>query len=95
MIGKVAVDISMSLDGFVKEGGTTFTFVTNGVESALDGLGDVALERTRVVEAPTGVTHLRFRVVKYVLLALTTAVLAAAALWSSRASIQPLVLTLG
>jgi dihydrofolate reductase len=29
-----------------------------------DGLGTVALERTRVVESPTGVTHLRFRVVK-------------------------------
>jgi dihydrofolate reductase len=29
-----------------------------------DGLGDVTLERTRVVESPTGVTHLRFRVVK-------------------------------
>jgi dihydrofolate reductase len=97
-----------------KQGGTTFTFVTDGIESALeqaadaagdkdvavggganvaqqylraglldeiqlhvapvllgdgvrlfaghlaDGLG--ALERTRVVESPTGVTHLRYRV---------------------------------
>ncbi len=100
-------------DPLVKEGGTTFTFVTDGIDSALDqaqaaagdkdvsiaggantiqqfleaglldelqihlvplllgdgvrlfdGLGDVALERTRVLESPTGVTHLRFRVVK-------------------------------
>jgi dihydrofolate reductase len=99
-----------------KEGGTTFTFVTDGIESALEqaraaagekdvaigGGADVAqqylkaglldelqlhvvpvllgdgvrlfedhvadapgeLERTRVVESPTGVTHLRYRVVK-------------------------------
>jgi hypothetical protein len=30
-----------------------------------DGVGsDIELERTRVVESPGGVTHLRFRVVK-------------------------------
>ena len=28
------------------------------------GAGRIDLERTRVVEAPEGVTHLRFRVVK-------------------------------
>jgi dihydrofolate reductase len=100
-------------DTEVKEGGTTFTFVTDGIESALEqakaaagdkdvsvaggantiqqylcaGLLDelqihlvpllfgegrrlfddldndqVELKRTRVVESPTGVTHLRFRV---------------------------------
>jgi dihydrofolate reductase len=98
----------------VKEDGTTFAFVTDGIESALqqakaaagdkdvsvaggantiqqylnarlldelqihvvplllgdgrrlfDGVGsDIELERTRVVESPGGVTHLRFRVVK-------------------------------
>jgi dihydrofolate reductase len=100
----------------VKQGGTTFTFVTDGIESALEqareaaGDKDVALagggnvvqqylkaglldelqlhvapvllgggvrlfenhveaappelECTRVVESPTGVTHLRYRVVK-------------------------------
>jgi dihydrofolate reductase len=100
-------------DTEVKEGGTTFTFVTDGIESALEqakaaagdkdvsvaggantiqqylgaGLLDelqihlvpllfgegrrlfddldndqVELKRTRVVESPTGVTHLRYRV---------------------------------
>jgi dihydrofolate reductase len=96
-----------------KQGGTTFTFVTEGIEAALDqareaagdkdvqvaggaqvaqqylraGLldevhlhvapvllgggvrlfdGDTAgtLERTRVIESPSGVTHLRYRVVR-------------------------------
>jgi len=103
-------------DAVIKEGGTTFTFVTEGVESALEqaraaaGEKDVAiaggakvaqqflkaglldelqihvapillgdgvrlfdnhlsgapgeLVRTRVVESPTGVTHLRYEVVK-------------------------------
>jgi dihydrofolate reductase len=101
-------------DPVTKHGGTTFTFVTEGIEAALDqaraaaGARDVAigggadvaqqylqaglleelqlhvvpvllgdgvrlfaadragtplqLERTRVVESPTGVTHLRYRV---------------------------------
>jgi dihydrofolate reductase len=97
----------------VKQGGTTFTFVTDGIESALEqaqaaagdtdvsiaggastvqqylkaGLldelqihvvplllgdgrrlfadaGGIELERTRVVESPAGVTHIKFRVVK-------------------------------
>ncbi len=99
-----------------KQGGTTFTFVTDGIEAALeqahatagdkdvavggganvvqqylrvglldelqihlvpvllgDGVrlfenhleaGQVALKRTRVIESPTGVSHLRYRVVK-------------------------------
>ncbi|HEV8688224.1 MAG TPA: dihydrofolate reductase family protein, partial [Gaiellaceae bacterium] len=101
-------------DPLVKEGGTTFTFVTDGIESAVeqakaaagdkdvsvgggastvqqvlnaglldeiqihvvplllgdgrrlfDDIGtDIALERTRVIESPSGVTHLKFRVVK-------------------------------
>jgi dihydrofolate reductase len=100
-------------DPVPKEGGTTFTFVGNGIESALaqaseaagdkavhiGGGADVAqqylkaglldelqlhvvpvllgggvrlfgdgatgkLERTRVVESPTGVTHIRYRVSK-------------------------------
>jgi hypothetical protein len=33
-----------------KEGGTTYTFVTEGIE------------RTRVLGSPTGVTHLSYRV---------------------------------
>jgi dihydrofolate reductase len=61
-----------------KEGGTTFTFVTDGIESALEqaraAAGDGvrlfggtlsgaprALECTRVIESPTGVTHLTYR----------------------------------
>jgi len=99
-----------------KQGGTTFTFVTDGIEAALEqaraaagdkdvalggganlvqqylkaglldqlqlhvvpvllgdgvrlfgnqlGAGQVELVRTRVIESPTGVTHLRYRVVK-------------------------------
>jgi dihydrofolate reductase len=99
-----------------KQGGTTFTFVADGIEAALEqaqaaagdkdvavggganvvqqylraglldelqihvvpvllgdgvrlfenhlGAGQVALECTRVIESPTGVTHLRYRVVK-------------------------------
>jgi hypothetical protein len=61
-----------------KQGGTTFNFVSDGIEAALEqareaaggarlfeGVGpdDVELEGTRVVEA-AGVTHLRYRVVK-------------------------------
>jgi dihydrofolate reductase len=56
-----------------KEGGTTFTFVTDGIESALeqaraaagDNLDpdDAELEVTGVVESPA-VTHVRYRVVK-------------------------------
>jgi dihydrofolate reductase len=70
-----------------KEDGTTFTFVTDGIEAALEqaraaaGDDDVAvaggpdvvqqylgaglldeMERTRVIESPTGVTHVTYRV---------------------------------
>jgi dihydrofolate reductase len=112
----VFVLTSHARDPVEKEGGTTFTFVTDGIESALDqardaaggkdvalaGGGNVAqqylraglldelqlhvapvllgggvrlfedhladapatLECTRQIESPTGVTHLRYRVVK-------------------------------
>jgi hypothetical protein len=52
----------------VEEGGTTFTFVTDGIESALDQARaaageEVGLEATRVVESPAA-AHLRYRVVR-------------------------------
>lgn len=67
-------------------GQTTYTFVSDGIESALeqaraaaggklllgggvrllDEVGDAPghLERTRVSESPSGVTHLRYEVVR-------------------------------
>jgi hypothetical protein len=49
-MSNVSFSLSMSLDGFV---------------ALFDRLGGrVDLERTQVVEAPEGVTHLRFRVIR-------------------------------
>ena len=56
-------------DPVVKEGGTTFTFVTDGIESALEqareaaGDGDVRFEQL-ASSATDLVTHLTYRVVK-------------------------------
>jgi hypothetical protein len=44
-----------------KQGGTTFTFVTEGIEPALDM--DLKLEPDRVIDSPQ-VTHIRYRVVR-------------------------------
>jgi dihydrofolate reductase len=60
----------------VMQGGTAFTFVTDGIESALEqaraaaagrnvavGPDPIDLEVTRVVESPA-VTHLKYRIVR-------------------------------
>ena len=52
-MGKVNVELSMSLDGFVAG-------PNDGPENPMGG-GPVELERTRVVDAP-GVTHLLYSV---------------------------------
>ena len=68
-MGKLRVDISMSLDGFVAGPNQLHVvpvLLGSGArlfENHLDA-GQREIECTRVVQSPTGVTHLRYRVVK-------------------------------
>ena len=59
-MGKVTLDMSMSLDGFI-----TVPVLLGEGRRLFDhpGTKHIELESTRVIKSP-GVTHLRFRVVK-------------------------------
>jgi hypothetical protein len=58
-VGRVILDLSMSLDGFVA--GTNVDVERPlGEQGEIDGVEPIELERTRLVET-AGVTHLRFR----------------------------------
>jgi hypothetical protein len=56
---KLRVNISVSLDGFVAGPNQT---LEEPLGRGGEQLHEYALERTRVIESPTGVTHVKYRV---------------------------------
>jgi hypothetical protein len=68
-MGRVLLDISMSLDGFIAGPRDSIerppVLLGDGGRRLFEHVGPerIELERTRMIESP-GVTHLRYRVVK-------------------------------